>query len=91
MKFIHLEKLDDYAKFHNADAETIRDTVLADFGFDEDGKKTFNVGLSVITVSRQNDLTIALFDEIAGKTVKSISKKIMTLIKLPKLRKIYQT
>ena len=73
--FDKIEKLDDYAKFHNADAETIRDTVLADFGFDEDGKKTYNVGLSVITASLQNDLTIALFDETAEKTVKSIPKK----------------
>ena len=68
-------KLEDYAHFHGTDADTLRDTVLSDIGLNEDGKKTYDLGGTTITVSLQADLTLNLFDEKAGKTVKSIPKK----------------
>ena len=64
-----------YASLRNSDADTIRDTVLSDFGFDQDGKKTYNLGGNTISASMAKDLTLQLFDEGAGKIVKSIPKK----------------
>ena len=36
--------LDGYAKLRGTDAETLRDTVLAEFGLDKDGKKVYDLG-----------------------------------------------
>jgi len=64
-----------YASLRNSDADTIRDTVLSDFGFDQDGKKLYNLGGNTVSASMAKDLTLQLFDEGAGKVVKSIPKK----------------
>ncbi|MCR5137083.1 MAG: leucine-rich repeat protein [Oscillospiraceae bacterium] len=67
--------LENYAKMRGTDAETIRDTVLADFGFDQAGKKTYDLGGNRVSVSVDSDLTLRLYDEGAKKTVKSIPRK----------------
>lgn len=67
--------LDVYAAMRNTDADTIRDTVLSDFGFDQDGKKAYDLGGNKVSVSMADDLTLLLFDENAEKYVKSIPKK----------------
>ena len=67
--------LDKYAELRGTDADTLRDTVLADFGFDTDGKKEYDLGITTVTVSLQKDLTLALFDAKQNKSVKSIPKK----------------
>ncbi len=67
--------LDAYAAMRNTDADTIRDTVLSDFGFDQAGKKSYNLGGNKVSVSMAQDLTLQLFDENAGKTTKSMPKK----------------
>lgn len=75
---MHMDKvglLEDYAKMRGTDAETMRDTVLADFGLDGDGRKTYDLGGRTVSASIDNELKITLFDETAGKTVKSLPKK----------------
>ena len=67
--------LDGYAKLRGTDAETLRDTVLAEFGLDKDGKKVYDLGGNTVTVSLAQDLTLRIFDANAGKVVKSIPKK----------------
>ena len=67
--------LDYYAKIRGTSADVIRDTKLADFGFNENGKKIYDLGSTVIEASVGNDLTILLYDTVAGKNVKSIPKK----------------
>ena len=74
---LYMEKagrLKAYAKMRGTDAETLRDTVLADFGFDANGKKRYDLGDKTVTASVGPDLKIALFDETVGKTVKSLPK-----------------
>ncbi len=67
--------LDEYAKLRGTDAETLRDTVLAEFGLDEKGEKVYDLGGNTVTVSLAQDLTLRIFDGNAGKAVKSIPKK----------------
>ena len=67
--------LDEYAKLRGTKAETLRDTVLADFGLDEKGEKVYDLGGNTVTVSLAQDLTLNIFDANAGKAVMSIPKK----------------
>lgn len=65
-----------YAKLRGTTAEVIRDTVLADFNLDEDGRKSFDLGNGHSVEIRLNtDLSWSLFDPAANKVVKSIPKK----------------
>lgn len=75
---LYIEKcklLREYAKLRGMDEESIRDNVLADFGFDENGKITFDLGSTTLDVSMAQDLTLSLYDVTTGKVVKSIPKK----------------
>jgi len=67
--------LEKYAALRGTNADTLRDTVLADFGFDESGRKCYELGSGTVTVSMSPDLKLSLFDDNAGKLVKSIPKK----------------
>lgn len=64
-----------YASVRGTDADTLRDTVLADFGFNKDGKKVYDLGGNTVSVSLEKDLSLRIFDDNAGKIVKSIPKK----------------
>ena len=67
--------LPDYAELRGTDADFLRDTVLAEFGLDEKGTKTYDLGAMMVTAKLSPDLKLELHDEKAGKTVKSIPKK----------------
>ena len=67
--------LELYAKVHGTDAQTLRDTVLADLGLDAEGKKRYDLGGKTVEARLGDDLTLTLYDEAAGKVVKSIPKK----------------
>ena len=67
--------LDKYAEIRGTDAQTIRDTILADFGFDSDGRKTYDIGRTTIVVTLESDCSLSLFDTENGKAVKSIPKR----------------
>ena len=67
--------LDHYAKMRGMDADTLRDTKLADFGLDAKGCKYFDLGATVIQASVNQDLSISLYDTVAKKIVKSLPKK----------------
>lgn len=75
---LHIDKvgqLDTYAKVRGTDADTIRDTVLSEFGFDEDRKIRFDLGGNAVIVTIGQDLSLRLTDEATGKEVKSVPKK----------------
>ena len=67
--------LDKYAEIRGTDAQTIRDTILADFGFDSDGRKTYDIGGTTIVVTLESDCSLSLFDTKNAKVVKSIPKR----------------
>lgn len=67
--------LNYYAEFRGMSADVIRDTKLADFGFNIDGKKIYDVGSTIIEATVGNDLAITLYDTKVSKVVKSIPKK----------------
>ena len=67
--------LEEYASMRGTTADILRDSVLAEFGLDEKGKKTYDLGNNKVIVSMASDLTLSLFDEKEGKIVKSIPKK----------------
>ena len=64
-----------YAKIRGTTEDVIRDSKLADFGFDSDGKKRYDLGSTVIEATIGNDLKITLFDTAAAKVVKSLPKR----------------
>lgn len=64
-----------YASIRNTDEDTLRDSVLAEFGFDEKGEKTYDLGGNKAVISLAADLSLSIFDENAGKEVKSLPKK----------------
>ena len=75
---MYLEKnglLDNYAKLRNADIDSIRDTVLADFGLDENGKKEYDLGSKKVEISVGQDLSLVVYDKEMDKFIKSIPKK----------------
>lgn len=64
-----------YAKLRGMDEDSLRDNVLADFGFDKDGKKSFDIGGNIIDLTMGQDLALTLYDHNADKIVKSVPKK----------------
>jgi hypothetical protein len=75
---LHMEKvgrLEDYAKLRGTDADTLRDTVLAEFGLDSQGRKEYDLGNKTVVARMNPDLTLSLYDTVADKVVKSIPKK----------------
>jgi hypothetical protein len=75
---LHMEKagrLENYAKLRGTDADTLRDTVLAEFGLDSQGRKEYDLGNKTVVARMEPDLTLSLYDTVADKVVKSIPKK----------------
>lgn len=68
--------LDYYAGIRGTTAEDLRDTVLSDFGLDEDGKKVCDLGNGHSVEIRLNtDLSLEIYDLTTNRIVKSIPKK----------------
>ena len=67
--------LDKYARIRGTDADTLRNTVLSEVGLDETGKKSYDLGHTILEAELQDDLTISLYDQRAQKSVKSVPKK----------------
>ena len=75
---LHIDKVGQltmYAQVRGTDADTIRDTVLSEFGFDEDRKIRFDLGGNAVIVTIGTDLSLKLIDEAKGTVVKSVPKK----------------
>ena len=67
--------LEYYAELRNSDEDSIRDTVLSEFGLDAFGKKEYYLGTKTVVVSLAQNLSLSLYDVEADKIVKSIPKK----------------
>ena len=66
--------LDVYARERGMSADELRDRTLSDFGFSKEGRRVFDLGTKTVTATIGDDLKIVLFDDGAGKEVKSIPK-----------------
>lgn len=64
-----------YAEMRGIDEQTLRDTVLADLGLDQAGKKYYDLGSKTVEARMEEDLTLTLYDPEAGKVVKSMPKQ----------------
>lgn len=64
-----------YAEMRGTDAQTLRDTVLADLGLDQAGKKYYDLGNKTVEARMEENLTLTLYDPEAGKAVRSMPKK----------------
>lgn len=70
------KRLDAYAEIRGTTADEVRDSVLSEFGLDENGKKVCDLGNGRSVEIRLNaDLTLGVYDLTANKVVKSIPKK----------------
>ena len=70
-----VKALSYYASLRGTSETILRDTVLSEFGFDTDCKKRYDLGSNAAVISLEKDLSLSVYDEKAGKTVKSIPKK----------------
>ena len=64
-----------YAYMRGLDAEVLRDTVIYDFGFDENGVKPLSLGEKQLELIVSDDLSVYVRDVVSGKISKSIPKK----------------
>lgn len=64
-----------YARMRGMTESYLQDTMMYDFGFEENGKKTYDLGVKVLEVSLNQDLTLGIFDVTKGKVIRSIPKK----------------
>ena len=67
--------LERYAMLRGTTAEILRDTVLSEFGLNEQGEKEYDLGSGKLTVTLNSELKLEMFDHAAGKVVKSVPKK----------------
>ena len=75
---VWLEKknqLAKYAKIRGISESEVYEKYLFDCGFDKNGKKLFDLGLTTIEASMTKDLKVELYDTSKGKKVRSIPKK----------------
>ena len=70
-----VDGLSYYASIRNLDEETLRDSVLAEFGFAENGEKIYDLGGRQVVISLKTDLSLSIFDMGTGKELKSLPKK----------------
>lgn len=73
--FESIKMLSWYASAHGMTEDALRDNTLSNFGFDRDGKRVFDLGTKIVTATIGDDLKIELFDDDAGKAVRSIPKR----------------
>ena len=59
----------------NISVEQVYDKYLYDFGFDEQGKRVFDLGTTTIEATISPELTLSLLNTATGKAVRSIPKK----------------
>lgn len=64
-----------YAHLRETDEDTIRDTRLTDFGLNEKGEKTYDLGGKEVVVTLMQNLTFEVMDTKTGKKTKSLPKK----------------
>ena len=67
--------LEEFAAVHNTTIENVYDKYLFDLGFDEYGKRLFDLGKTTIEAEISPELTISLVNTATGKAVRSIPKK----------------
>ena len=75
---VWLEKnasLENYAKLRGITVDEVYDRNLFDFGFDESGKRIFDLGVTMIEVTLTPALGLELYDTAKKKTVRSIPKR----------------
>ena len=68
-------RLAEYASVRGISEAEVYERYLFDIGFDESGKKVFDLTQTKIVASLTSDMKISLFDEKKGKAVMSIPKK----------------
>lgn len=64
-----------YANIRQTSENMIRDQVLFDFGFDENGHIEYDLGGKQLLVMLEQNFTLSYFDKTAQKIVKSVPKK----------------
>ena len=70
--------LGQYAKMRGTDEDSIRDTVISEFGLDENGEKIWELGGRIVKAVLSEELKLELYDlgdPGAPKAVKTIPKK----------------
>ena len=75
---VWLEKnasLKRYAEIRNVAVDDVYDRFLFDFGFDESGKRIFDLGVTTIEVTLTPSLTLALYNTEKKKAARAIPKK----------------
>lgn len=64
-----------YAEAHDTTEDDLRDSMLSVPAFDSEGKLVIDLGIKTVTATIGEDLKISLYDDGAGKVVKSLPKR----------------
>ncbi len=64
-----------YAEAHDTTEDDLRDSMLSVPAFDSEGKLAIDLGIKTVTATIGEDLKISLYDDGAGKVVKSLPKR----------------
>ena len=69
------ECLGHYAYLRGLTPQALRDTLMDDFGLDGNGTRSYDLGGTLVTAALTPELKFDLYDQTAGKSVKSLPKK----------------
>ena len=69
------DRLGEFARIRGISEAEVFEEYLFDFGFDEHGRKVYDLGTTTVTVSLNSELKLALYDNVKGKNVRGLPQK----------------
>ena len=69
------DELGEFARIRGISEAEVFEEYLFDFGFDEHGRKVYDLGTTTVTVSLNSELKLALYDNVKGKNVRGLPQK----------------
>ena len=69
------DRLGEFARIRGISEAEVFEEYLFDFGFDEHGRKVYDLGTTTVTVSLNSELKLALYDNGKGKNVRGLPQK----------------
>lgn len=69
------DRLGEFARIRGISEAEVFEEYLFDFGFDEHGRKVYDLGTTTVTVSLNSELKLVLYDNVKGKNVRGLPQK----------------
>ncbi|MCR5137752.1 MAG: leucine-rich repeat protein [Oscillospiraceae bacterium] len=69
------DQLGEFARIRGISEAEVYEEYLFDFGFDEHGRKEYDLGTTTVRVSLNSELKLSLYDTAKGKNVRGLPQK----------------